>query len=38
VDFFGNNRQEEFREGLLFEKKKYAWSNMTKSVRKAGEE
>ena len=37
VDFFGNNRQEEFREGLLFEKKKYAWSNMTKSVRKAGE-
>lgn len=38
VDFFGNNRQEEFREGLLFEKKKYEWSNMTKSVRKAGEE
>ena len=38
VDFFGNNRQEAFREGLLFEKKKYAWSNMTKSVRKAGEE
>lgn len=38
VDFFGNNRQEEFREGLLFEKRKYAWSNMTKSVRKAGEE
>lgn len=38
VDFFGNNRQDEFKEGLLFEKKKYAWSNMTKSVRKAGEE
>lgn len=37
VDFFGNNRQDEFREGLLFEKKKYAWSNMTKSVKKAGE-
>lgn len=38
VDFFGNNRQDEFREGLLFEKRKYAWSNMTKSVKKAGEE
>lgn len=37
VDFFGNNRQEEFREGLLFEKKKYAWSNMTRSVKKAAE-
>lgn len=37
VDFFGNNRQDEFKEGLLFEKRKYAWSNMTKSVRKAGE-
>lgn len=37
VDFFGNNRQDEFREGLLFEKRKYAWSNMTKSVKKAGE-
>lgn len=37
VDFFGNNRQDEFKEGLLFEKKKYAWSNMTKSVKKAGE-
>lgn len=38
VDFFGNNRQDEFKEGLLFEKRKYAWSNMTKSVKKAGEE
>lgn len=37
VDFFGNNRQNEFKEGLLFEKRKYAWSNMTKSVKKAGE-
>ena len=37
VDFFGNNRQDEFKEGLLFEKRKYAWSNMTKSVKKAGE-
>lgn len=38
VDFFSNNRQDEFKEGLLFEKRKYAWSNMTKSVKKAGEE
>lgn len=37
VDFFGNTRQNEFKEGLLFEKRKYAWSNMTKSVKKAGE-
>ena len=37
VDFFGNNRQDEFKDGLLFEKRKYAWSNMTKSVKKAGE-
>ena len=37
VDFFGNNRQDEFKEGLLIEKRKYAWSNMTKSVKKAGE-
>ena len=37
VDFFCNNRQDEFKEGLLFEKRKYAWSNMTKSVKKAGE-
>lgn len=37
VDFFSNNRQDEFKEGLLFEKRKYAWSNMTKSVKKAGE-
>lgn len=37
VDFFGNNRQNEFKEGILFEKRKYAWSNMTKSVKKAGE-
>lgn len=37
VDFFGNNRQDEFKEGLLFEKKKYAWSNMTRSIKIAGE-
>lgn len=37
VDFFSNNRQNEFTEGILAEKKKYAWSNMTRSVRKAAE-
>ena len=37
VDFFENSRQEQFTEGILSEKKKYAWSNMTRSVRKAAE-
>lgn len=37
VDFFRNNRQNEFTEGILAEKKQYAWSNMTRSVRKAAE-
>lgn len=37
TDFFKNNRQEEFTEGILKEKKKYSWSNMTRSVRKAAE-
>lgn len=37
VDFFSNNRQNEFTEGILAEKKQYAWSNMTRSVRKAAE-
>ena len=37
VDFFGNGRQEQFTDGILQEKKKYAWSNMTRSVRKAAE-
>ncbi len=37
VDFFSNNRQNEFTKGILAEKKKYAWSNMTRSVRKAAE-
>ncbi|HOD68725.1 MAG TPA: glycosyltransferase [Bacteroidaceae bacterium] len=37
TDFFKNNRQEEFSEGILKEKKKYSWSNMTRSVRKAAE-
>ena len=37
VDFFENSRQEQFTEGILTEKKQYAWSNMTRSVRKAAE-
>ena len=37
VDFFENNRQDQFTEGLLSEKKQYAWSNMTRSVKKAAE-
>ena len=37
VDFFDNNRQEQFSEGILSEKKQYAWSNMTRSVKKAAE-
>ena len=37
VDFFENNRQEQFTDGILSEKKQYAWSNMTRSVRKAAE-
>lgn len=37
VDFFENSRQDQFIEGILSEKKQYAWSNMTRSVRKAAE-
>ena len=37
VDFFENNRQDQFTDGILAEKKQYAWSNMTRSVRKAAE-
>ena len=37
VDFFENNRQDQFNEGILSEKKQYAWSNMTRSVKKAAE-
>ena len=37
VDFFENKRQDQFANGILEEKKQYAWSNMTKSVRKAAE-
>lgn len=38
VDFFRSNRQKQFREGLLQEKRQYSWSNMTRSVRKAMED
>lgn len=37
VDFFTNNRQQEFEQGVLDEKKKYSWSNMTKAVRMCAE-
>ena len=37
VDFFENGRQDQFTEGILTEKRQYAWSNMTRSVRKAAE-
>lgn len=37
VDFFEKDRQDQFNEGILAEKKQYAWSNMTRSVRKAAE-
>lgn len=37
VDFFENKRQEQFTDGILKEKKQYAWSNMTRSVKKAAE-
>ena len=37
VDFFENKRQEEFTDGILREKRKYAWSNMTRAVKKAAE-
>jgi glycosyltransferase involved in cell wall biosynthesis len=32
VDFFKNNRQEEFTKGILDEKKKYSWSKMTEAI------
>lgn len=37
VDFFENSRQDQFTEGILSEKKQYAWSNMTRSIKKAAE-
>ena len=32
VDFFANNRQEQFTSGVLEEKKKYSWSKMTQAI------
>ena len=32
VDFFTNNRQDQFTAGVIEEKKKYSWSNMTKAI------
>ena len=32
VDFFTNNRQEQFTAGVIEEKKKYSWSNMTQAI------
>lgn len=37
VDFFENKSQGQFTEGILSEKKQYAWSNMTRSIKKAAE-
>lgn len=37
VDFFGNDRRDQFTEGLRQEKKKYSWTNMARSVIKASE-
>jgi D-inositol-3-phosphate glycosyltransferase len=35
IDFFKNERQVEFSDGLNEEKKKYAWSNMTSAILEA---
>ena len=32
VDFFANNRQEQFAKGILDEKSKYSWSKMTQAI------
>ena len=34
VDFFKNERLEQFTQGVMEEKKKYSWSKMTEAVRK----
>ena len=36
VDFFTNNRQEQFSKGVLEEKKKYSWSKMTQAILTIG--
>ena len=35
ADFFENGRQRQFTEGIISEKAKYSWSNMTAAIRKA---
>lgn len=35
ADFFENSRQQQFTEGIISEKAKYSWSNMTAAIRKA---
>ena len=37
VDFFGQDKKDQFTEGLRREKKKYSWTNMARSVIKASE-
>jgi len=37
VDFFTNNRQEQFTAGVIEEKKKYSWAKMTQAVFKCAE-
>ena len=36
VDFFTNNRHEQFSKGVLEEKKKYSWSKMTQAILTIG--
>jgi hypothetical protein len=38
VDFVDNHSDTDFREGILEEKTKYAWSNMTAALNKVGAE
>ncbi len=33
VDFFGNQRQDDFKQGILSEKEKYSWSRMTAAIQ-----
>lgn len=35
AEFFENSRQQQFTEGIISEKAKYSWSNMTAAIRKA---
>lgn len=33
LDYFNNNRENDFHQNILIEKKKYAWQNMTKAIQ-----